>query len=245
MKVLIAEDDAALCLFLKKSLELEGNTVQCVADGVAARDSIRAEEPDLLLLDLGLPQTDGMDVLRDLHGFAASMSIVVLTGRSEISNKIECLNLGADDYLVKPFSLYELLARCRAVRRRRSSASDGLLKHGDLRMNRIAREVVFQARPIELTAKEFTLLEYLLLQRGRPVSRQELLREVWRMAPDAGTNVVDVYVNYLRRKLAQEAGASVIETVRGEGYAIGMKTAPSKPPVSASSLMTYTQVGAA
>ncbi len=246
MRVLIAEDDRALSLFLRKGLELEGNTVECVADGAAALERIYQDIPELLVLDLGLPMLDGVDLLRTVTGRAPGMSIMVLTGRSQIIHKIDCLNLGADDYLVKPFSLQELLARCRAVKRRRGESASGTLQHGELQMNRITRGVTFGNESIELTVKEFTLLEYLLLQRGRAVSRQELLKEVWRMAPDTGTNVVDVYVNYLRRKLGLAGGtSSLIETVRGEGYAIGAKAIPSKPPGRALVSLRYSQVGAA
>lgn len=228
MRVLVAEDDRALSAFLRKSLELEGHTVHCIADGAAATEYILNDAPDLLLLDLGLPVLDGVDVLRALYGLVPGMATIVLTGRSQLSYKVGCLNLGADDYLVKPFSMQELLARCRAVRRRRSESSSSILRHGDLLMNRVLRQVHLAGTQIEFTTKEFTLLEYLLLQRGRAVSRQELLREVWRMAPDAGTNVVDVYVNYLRRKLGCETSGGLIETIRGEGYAIGTKKLPSK-----------------
>ncbi len=246
MRVLIAEDDRALSLFLRKGLELEGNIVECVADGATALERIYGDAPDLLVLDLGLPMVDGVDLLRTMTGRAPGMSIMVLTGRSQINHKIDCLNLGADDYLVKPFSLQELLARCRAVKRRNGKTASGLLQHGELQMNRITRAVSFRDEPIELTAKEFTLLEYLLLQRGRAVSRQELLKEVWRMAPDTGTNVVDVYVNYLRRKLGLAGSASsMIETVRGEGYAIGAKAIPSKPPGRALETLRFSQAGAA
>ncbi len=230
MRVLVAEDDKALSVFLRKSLEMEGHTVHCIADGGAVAEYILNDAPDLLLLDLGLPVLDGVDVLRAVYGLVPGMAVIVLTGRAQLSYKIGCLNLGADDYLVKPFSMQELLARCRAVRRRRSETSSGVLRHGDLQMNRITHEVSLAGRQIEFTAKEFTLLEYLLLQRGRAVSRQELLREVWRMAPDAGTNVVDVYVNYLRRKLGCETSGGLIETIRGEGYAIGAKAVPAKLP---------------
>ncbi len=246
MRVLIAEDDKALSLFLRKGLELEGNTVECVADGAAALERINGEAPELLVLDLGLPMLDGVDLLRTVAGRASGMSIMVLTGRSQTNHKIDCLNLGADDYLVKPFSLQELLARCRAVKRRRSESASGTLQHGELQMNRITRAVTFGVEGVELTAKEFTLLEYLLLQRGRAVSRHELLKEVWRMAPDTGTNVVDVYVNYLRRKLGAAGNAAdLIETVRGEGYAIGARAIPSKPPERALSSLRFSRAGAA
>lgn len=246
MRVLVAEDDKALSLFLRKGLELEGNTVECVADGATALERIYQDVPELLVLDLGLPMLDGMDLLRTVTGRAPGMSIMVLTGRSQLNHKIDCLNLGADDYLVKPFSLQELLARCRAVKRRRGETASGTLQHGELLMNRITRSVTLAGEPIELTGKEFTLLEYLLLQRGRAISRQELLREVWRMAPDTGTNVVDVYVNYLRRKLGgANGGSALIETVRGEGYAIGARAVPSKSPARELNPLRMSQAGAA
>lgn len=245
MKVLIAEDDLALAAYLQKSLEQEGYQVQSACTGVTARDMILDREPDLLVLDLGLPQMDGVEVLRAVHGLVPAMSVIVLTGRSQVSHKIECLNLGADDYLVKPFSLHELLARCRAVRRRRANSASSFLRHDNLQINRITREVTLSGRVIEFTSKEFSLLEYLLLQRGRAVSRQELLREVWRMAPDAGTNVVDVYINYVRRKLGIDPASDIIETVRGAGYGIGTKTTPAKPPMSALVLPMFPQAGVA
>ena len=222
MKVMVAEDDSALSLFLKKALELDGHVVLQTEDGVAAVTRVQEDMPDMLVLDLGLPHMDGVDVLRALHDRAPSMSVLVLTGRSQLAEKIECLNLGADDYLLKPFSMHELLARCRAIGRRRMGASAGVLQYGSLRMDRIQRSVTFEAMALDFTSKEFTLLEYLLLQRGRAVTRKELLQNVWQMSPEAGTNVVDVYVNYLRRKLGAVGATGVVETVRGEGYGIAM-----------------------
>ena len=220
MRITVAEDELALAMFLKKGLELDGHTVCCVADGEAALSQVVEESPDLLLLDLGLPRVDGVDVLRTLAGSGSGTSLLVLTGRAQLAQRIECLNLGADDYLVKPFSLTELLARCRAVGRRRVSGQTGMLRHGTLRMDRIGRAVRVGGEGVDFTTKEFALLEYLLLQRGRAVTRRELLECVWRMPADAGTNVVDVYVNYLRRKLAKVGALELIETVRGEGYTI-------------------------
>lgn len=220
MRVMVAEDDFALSTFLQKGLELEGHAVHCIADGTTALQQIQEDAPDLLVLDLGLPRMDGVDVLRALYGKVPSMSILVLTGRSQLSLRIECLNLGADDYVIKPFSLHELLARCRALARRRVGAGTGVLQFGGLRMDRILRSVTYNLQAVDLTVKEFTLLEYLLQKKGRAVSRRELLEEVWHMSPDAGTNVVDVYVNYLRRKLGVAGSTDMIETVRGEGYGI-------------------------
>lgn len=223
MKVMVAEDDCALSLFLKKALELDGHVVHVIADGAAAVEKIQEDLPDMLVLDLGLPHMDGVDVLRALYGRVPSMSVLVLTGRSHLADKIECLNLGADDYLLKPFSMHELLARCRAISRRRMGSSAGVLQYGSLRMDRIQRSVIYEEMMLDFTSKEFTLLEYLLLQKGRSVSRKELLENVWQMSPDAGTNVVDVYVNYLRRKLGAVGATGIVETMRGEGYGIATK----------------------
>lgn len=225
MRVMVAEDDSALSLFLKKALELDGHAVLQIADGATAVEYVHGEAPDMLVLDLGLPHMDGVDVLRALHDRVPSMSILVLTGRSQLAEKIECLNLGADDYLLKPFSMHELLARCRAIGRRRMGASASVLQHAGVRMDRIQRSVSYEGQALDFTSKEFTLLEYLLLQKGRSVSRKELLENVWQMSPDAGTNVVDVYVNYLRRKLGAVGATGVVETMRGEGYGIAAKGA--------------------
>jgi DNA-binding response OmpR family regulator len=223
MKVTVAEDDLALSLFLKKGLELDGHTVHCIADGIAALEHVEENAPDLLLLDLGLPRMDGVEVLRALQDRVPTMSVMVLTGRTQLKQKIDCLNLGADDYLIKPFSLHELLARCRAVARRRVTTHTGVLRHGLVKMDRIARTVSVAGAGVDFTVKEFSLLEYLLVQHGRPVTRKELLEKVWHMPVDGGTNVVDVYVNYLRRKLMAVGSTDLIETVRGEGYAIGVE----------------------
>jgi DNA-binding response OmpR family regulator len=226
MRVLIVEDDAALGLFLQKGLKLEGHEVVWVGDGESAL--IQAEEyrPDLIVLDLSLPRKDGTEVLAELGGRFDETSVLVLTGRSQVEERVKCLNLGADDCLLKPFSFHELTARCRALLRRREQFADAVLRHGDVELNRMVRTVKRNGQRVELTVKEFNLLEFLLMRRGRCCNRGELLREVWQMSPDAGTNVVDVYVNYLRRKLGAvspdgDVSGSVIETVRGEGYRMG------------------------
>jgi len=223
MRVLIVEDDIPLGMFLQKGLQMEGHTVAWVGDGELALERAAAERPDLMVLDLGLPKRDGVEVLEAMQGLYRGMAVIVLTGRAQVEERVRCLNLGADDILLKPFSLYELTARCRALLRRLEHYADPALRSGDLELNRMDRKVTRGGRPVELTVKEFSLLEYLLQQRGRCCSRSELLREVWQMSPDAGTNVVDVYVNYLRKKLAVGEGATapVIETVRGEGYQVG------------------------
>ncbi len=229
MRVLIVEDDAALQLFLRKGLELEGHTVQAVSDGSEAVEAAMLHQPDLVVLDLNLPRRDGIDVLRSIHSESGA-SILVLTGRGSVEDRIACLDLGADDYLMKPFSFFELLARCRALARRRVGGAASVVRHGDLEVDRVSRVVVRGGVPVDLTSKEFALLDYLLQHRGRAVGRPELLANVWKMSPDAGTNVVDVYVNYLRRKLQTGSDdAELVQTVRGAGYII----APVAPGIAA------------
>jgi DNA-binding response OmpR family regulator len=226
MRVLIVEDDAALGLFLQKGLKLEGHDVAWVGDGETGLRHVEDHRPDLVVLDLSLPRKDGTEVLEAMRGRFNETSVLVLTGRSQVEERVKCLNLGADDCLLKPFSFHELTARCRALLRRREQFADPVLRHADVELNRMERRVMRNGQTIELTVKEFCLLEFLMQRRGRCCSRAELLREVWQMSPDAGTNVVDVYVNYLRKKLgaasvAGDADSPVIETVRGEGYQMG------------------------
>jgi len=226
MRVLIVEDDAALGLFLQKGLKLEGHEVTWVGDGEAGLRHAEEHRPDLMVLDLSLPRKDGTEVLEEMRGRFDGMAVLVLTGRSQVEERVKCLNLGADDCLLKPFSFHELTARCRALLRRREQFADPVLRHGDVELNRMDRRVTRGGRPVELTVKEFSLLEFLMMRRGQSCGRSELLRDVWQMSPDAGTNVVDVYVNYVRRKLASasldgDPANSVIETIRGEGYRMG------------------------
>jgi DNA-binding response OmpR family regulator len=228
MRVLVVEDDAALGLFLQKGLKLEGHEVVWVGDGEAALEQAESYRPDLIVLDLGLPKKDGTEVLRDIRGQRDDTAVLVLTGRNQVEDRINCLNMGADDCLLKPFSFHELTARCKALLRRKQRFADPLLKHNDVALNRIERRVTRDGRAVDLTAKEFSLLEYLMLNSGRCCNRAELLREVWQMSPDCETNVVDVYINYIRKKLGAAvseltADPSVILTVRGEGYRMGDK----------------------
>jgi len=227
MRVLIVEDDVALGLFLARGLKIEGHEVDLVADGQAGLEHALAHRPDLMVLDLGLPQKDGIQVLEEMQGRFGDTSVLVLTGRNAVEDRVRCLNLGADDCLLKPFSFSELTARCRVLLRRRAQYADPVLRVGGVELNRMDRTVSRDGRPVELTAKEFSLLEYLMQARGRTCLRSDLLRDVWQASPSAGTNVVDVYVNYLRKKLGSarmEAYGDpfvpdrVIETVRGEGY---------------------------
>ena len=229
MRVLIVEDDPALGLFLQKGLQLEGHDVQVTTDGQAGLEHVLEHAPDLMVLDLSLPRKDGVQVLEEMQGRFGGTSVLVLTGRGGLKDRVQCLNLGADDCLLKPFSFTELTARCRALMRRREQQfQNPMLRWGGVEIDRMARRVTRDGHAVELTTKEYALLEYLVLARGRTCSRSALLREVWQMSPDAGTNVVDVYVNYLRKKLGavRAEGLSgpdgLIETVRGEGYAVSV-----------------------
>ena len=229
MRVLILEDDVALGQLLAKVIALEKHVVEVESDGCRGLDSLLSHPPDLLVLDLGLPGMDGLEILVRMQGRCPGTTVLVLTGRNGVESRVQCLNLGADDCLPKPFSFSELTARCRALLRRQEKPAAATLRAGDIEINRIQRTVTRNRCLIELTSKEFALLEYLVLARGRTCLRSELLREVWQAVPPAGTNVVDVYINYLRKKLGQnieKAGFEgqpadrLIETVRGEGYAI-------------------------
>lgn len=224
MKVLIVEDDRALGLFLQKGLKLEGHDTAWVEDGEAALAYAEVQEPDLVVLDLGLPRLDGTAVLERLMVGGSKPAVIILTGRNDVDERIRCLNLGADDFLMKPFSFYELAARCRAILRRQSGSASTQLHSGDLRMDLLHRKVEHCGVALELTPKEFGLLECLLKSKGDCCTREALLREVWHVRAEASANVVDVYVNYLRKKLAattaQGEGANLIETVRGVGYRI-------------------------
>lgn len=221
MRFLIAEDNEALGMFLRRGLEADGHQVRLAADGQAAVDNFLEETPDVAILDLNMPRLDGMEVLRFLRSVTQDMPILVLSARNELETRLKCLELGADDCMAKPFALAELRARTRALVRRRRDVSL-LLRHGSLQVNRVERTVICDGHPVTLTGKEFALLEHLLLNRGRAVSRATLLDQVWKTQPEASTNVVDVYVNYLRRKLGATA-TPLIQTVRGEGYAIGLR----------------------
>jgi DNA-binding response OmpR family regulator len=225
MRVLIVEDDAALGHFLVQGLTADGHDVELAVDGEDALEYAAKLSPDLMILDLGLPRKDGLEVLAEMGERFRSTSVLVLTGRAEMEERVKCLELGADDVVLKPFSFHELRARMLALRRRRGRFSDQVLRFGDLEMDRAERRVTRAGNVVELTATEFSLLESLLRRRGEQVcSRTELLREVWRNPVGAGTNIVEVYINYLRKKLGQGLGSvrakgqAMIHTVRGEGY---------------------------
>lgn len=219
MRLLIAEDDKALGLFLQRGLESGGNHVHIAVDGARAVEAFRSELPDLTILDLGLPVMDGETALKQMRRIDADLPILILTGRQQVDIRVRCLDAGADDLMLKPFSLIELQARCRALMRRKR-AEHLILRAGDLELSRLDHSVRHYGKTVILTNKEFALLEHLMLNRGRCTSRTELLQTVWNAESTQTTNIVDVYVNYLRRKLEDIPSDSLIRTVRGQGYMI-------------------------
>ena len=219
MRLLIAEDDRALATFLARGWEGDGHRVRCAGDGAEAVAAFLEELPDLTILDLSLPVMDGEQVLREMRAVDPQLPVLVLTGRQEVEIRIRCLDLGADDLMLKPFSLHELRARCRALLRRKREAKL-TLRVGDLELDRLDHTVKRAGEAILLTNKEFALLEHLMMHRGQCVSRVELLDAVWNMEPAQTTNIVDVYVNYLRRKLKDPPPGYLLRTVRGQGYVV-------------------------
>src|SRR6202521_2289314 len=218
MRILIAEDDAALAGFVRQGVQAEHYTVAVAEDGEQARTIERDVDYDLVVLDLGLPRMDGVNVLRHLRLKRPSLPVLVLTLRSRVEDRVQCLDTGADDYLPKPFSFSELSARIRALLRRSHLPSESVLEVADLKLDRVEHRAERAGRRIELTSKEFLLLEYLMRNAGRHVSRAMIIEHVWNLTFDTTTNVVDVYINYLRRKVDDGHPRKLIHTVRGVGY---------------------------
>ena len=221
MRILVAEDDHPVASFLKKGLEAEHYAVDIVPDGQEALYMAEEYDYDLLLLDLILPKMDGLQVLRQIRARKKHLPVLVLTGRTRVEDRVKGLDLGADDYLIKPFAFRELTARVRALLRRGNPPTNVTLQAEDLMMNLVQRSVRRGERKIELTPKEFALLEYLIRNQGRAVSRPMIIEHVWNFSFDTMTNVVDVYINYLRKKVDEGFEQKLIHTVRGVGYQIG------------------------
>src|SRR3954465_5412770 len=218
-RVLVVEDDADIADVLRRSLRNEGYEVKTSADGVDALDVASGFVPDLVVLDLGLPRLDGVEVCRRLRA-DGDVPILMLTARTETEDRVTGLDSGADDYLVKPFERKELLARIRALLRRRPPRGAASLEVGDLSLNPDTREVRRGDREIELTNREFELLEFLLRNQRLVVSRERLLDEVWGYDPTAATNTIDVFISNLRRKLEGGGESRLLHTKRGAGYVI-------------------------
>ncbi|HYG95711.1 MAG TPA: response regulator transcription factor, partial [Solirubrobacterales bacterium] len=203
-----------------RSLRLEGYEVKLAADGVRGLDEAHAFLPDIIVLDLGLPRLDGIDVAKRLREDGDETPILMLTARDALESRVEGLDVGADDYLVKPFERQELLARIRALLRRRPPRGSAALEVGDLTLNPDTREVCRGKREIELTNREFELLEFLMRNERLVVSRERLLDEVWGYDPMAATNTIDVFISNLRRKLEEGGDGRLLHTKRGAGYVL-------------------------
>jgi two-component system response regulator MprA len=218
-RVLVVEDDDEIAQVLQRSLRLDGYDVRIAGDGEAALDQAAAYHPDLVILDLGLPKIDGIEVARRLRA-ADDVPILMLTARDAVEARVEGLDSGADDYLVKPFERQELLARLRALLRRRPPRGSASLVVADLSLNPDTHEVMRGDRTVELTQREFELLEYLMRNERIVVPRQRLLEEVWGYDPFATTNTIEVFVSNLRRKLEAGGEARLLHTIRGAGYVL-------------------------
>jgi DNA-binding response OmpR family regulator len=218
-RVLVVEDDQEIAQVLQRSLRLEGYEVKLALDGQVALDVAGAFNPDLVILDLGLPKVDGIEVAKQLRAHD-DVPILMLTARDAVEARVEGLDSGADDYLVKPFERQELLARLRALLRRRPPRGSASVVVGDLSLNPDTHEVKRGERDVELTQREFELLEYLMRNERIVVPRQRLLEEVWGYDPFATTNTIEVFVSNLRRKLEAGGEVRLLHTIRGAGYVL-------------------------
>ena len=218
-RILVVEDDEDIAQALQRSLRMEGYEVRIADDGDVALTESDAFNPDLVVLDLGLPKVDGMDVARSLRE-RGDVPILILTARDAVDARVEGLDAGADDYLVKPFERQELLARLRALLRRRPPRGSAPLRVGDLSLNVDTHEVVRGERAVDLTQREFELLEYLMRNERIVISRQRLLDEVWGYDPFSTTNTIEVFVSNLRRKLEADGEPRLLHTIRGAGYVL-------------------------
>ena len=218
-RVLVVEDDDAIAQVLQRSLRMEGYDVKIAGDGISALDLSHAFLPDLVILDLGLPGMDGIEVAKTLRE-SDDVPILVLTARDAVESRVEGLDSGADDYLITPFERQELLARLRALLRRRPPRGQATIRVGDLTLNPDTHEVLRGERPVDLTQREFELLEYLMRNERIVISRQRLLDEVWGYDPFSMTNTIEVFVSNLRRKLESGGEPRLLHTIRGAGYVL-------------------------
>ncbi len=216
-RILIVEDERGLSSFLEKGLGSRGYSTKVVDEGSSAIAIATDEDFDLVILDLGLPDVDGLSVLREMRRRGERMPVIILTARDDLGDKIEGLDAGGDDYVTKPFKLEELLARIRVRLRDDGSGERMVLESGGITLDLRTRRAMLGGKLVDLTAREFTMLETLMRHPGQVLSREQLLAHVWGYDYDPGSNVVEVYIRYLRRKL----GSKAIETVRGMGYRLG------------------------
>jgi two-component system OmpR family response regulator len=219
MRILVVEDEDSIASFVVKGLTAEGHSVERASTAAEATGMAASYEFDLILLDLLLPDGHGLDVLKRIRAERPDVPVIVVSALGEVDDKVDLLDAGADDYLVKPFAFAELAARVRAAARQ-GHASGRVITVGDLSLDTKTRIAKRDGVEADLPSREFTLLEYLMRHPGQVLTRQQLLDSVWGIDFDAGSNVVDVYVSYLRRKLDRPGEPSVIETVRGAGYRV-------------------------
>lgn len=220
MRILIVEDEHRIAEAIKQGLELEGMAVDVVHDGEEGYDLAGGEEYDVIVLDLMLPKMNGLEVCKSLRDEGIHTPVLILTARGEVDDKVEGLNVGADDYLTKPFAFVELLARIKALSRRPKENLGIKLSVGDLVLDTTALKVDMGGVSLELTKKEFALLEYLMRHQGRIVSKEQIINHVWNYEADVLPNTVEVNVGNLRKKLKEKDGNEIIKTVRGFGYKI-------------------------
>lgn len=220
MSLLVVEDEVRVRAFLTRGLREEGYAVRECADGLDAQHRLGEERFELVLLDWMLPGLPGLELLRWMRARQVVTPVVMLTARDAVGDRVAALNAGSDDYLVKPFSFEELLARVRAVLRRTAGRASPVLQHGELSLDPVSRKVVRAGRAIALTAREFALLQFLLEHAGEVVSRTRIVQAVWEHDFETFSNVVEVYVRYLRAKVDEPFGTRLIHTVRGVGYVL-------------------------
>jgi len=221
MRILVAEDDTPLAEFLHERLQQEQFAVQVVADGREAEKMASDQTYDLVLLDLNLSDVGGLDVMKGIRSKKPDLPVMIVAGTNLVEDRVRWLDAGADDYLAKPFAFAELAARIRAILRRGTRPARAILRIDDLELDRVSHAVRRGSHSIELSPKEFSLLKFLMRNEGQPVSRTAIVEQVWKLNVDTMTNVVDVYINYLRRKVDSGYDRPLIRTIRGVGYQIG------------------------
>ena len=218
MRTLLVEDEKKIAEFIRRGLKEEGYAVDVAGDGQEGHFLATTQTYDIIILDWMLPQMDGVTLCRQLRREKIATPVLMLTAKDTVADRVKGLDAGANDYLVKPFAFEELLARLRALLRRFEGQEQTVLKAADLSMDLVTHTVTRQGRKVTLTAKEFALLEYFLRHKGEVVTRTMLSEHVWDMHFDSFTNVIDVYVNYLRKKIGKDPSKPLIQTVRGRGY---------------------------
>ncbi len=225
LKILVVEDEVKVARFLRRGLETEGYVVDTASDGPTGERKARAESFDLVILDVLLPRKNGFDVLKDLRADGTTTPVLLLTARSTTEDIVSGLDFGADDYLTKPFSFEVLLARVRSLLRRSTTRTQ--LRVGDLLLDTISHKAARGDRTIDLTAREYALLEHFMRHAGKLITRLELARDVWGYDFDPGTNIVDVYVNHLRKKIDTGVPKKLLHTERGRGYVLEERNGPA------------------